>query len=47
MTPKTPLASVFAQGRYVGAIQHRGPKGYEAVTDDAVRLVRDDYPAGF
>jgi hypothetical protein len=30
----TPLASVFASGRYVGAILHRGPKGYEAVGED-------------
>jgi hypothetical protein len=29
----TPLASVFASGRYVGAILHRGPKGYEAVAE--------------
>ena len=28
------MASVFAQGRYVGAILHRGPKGFEAVSDD-------------
>jgi hypothetical protein len=28
------LASVFAQGRYVGAILHRGCKGYEAVSED-------------
>jgi hypothetical protein len=27
------MASVFAQGRYVGAILHRGPKGYEALGD--------------
>jgi hypothetical protein len=31
---ETPLASVFSGGRYVGAILHRGPKGYEAVADD-------------
>jgi hypothetical protein len=30
----TPLASVFASGRYVGAILHRGPKGYEAIGED-------------
>jgi hypothetical protein len=30
----TPLASVFASGRYVGAILHRGPKGYEAVAEN-------------
>jgi hypothetical protein len=29
----TPLASVFSQGRYVGAILHRGCKGYEAVAE--------------
>jgi hypothetical protein len=29
-----PLASVFAQGRYVGAILHRGCKGFEAVGED-------------
>jgi hypothetical protein len=29
----TPLASVFSQGRYVGAILHRGPKGFEAVAE--------------
>jgi hypothetical protein len=29
----TPLASVFASGRYVGAILHRGPKGFEAVAE--------------
>ena len=34
MTQETPLASVFAQGRYVGAILHRGPKGYEAIAED-------------
>jgi hypothetical protein len=28
---ETPLASVFASGRYVGAILHRGPKGFEAM----------------
>jgi hypothetical protein len=28
------VASVFAQGRYVGAILHRGPKGYEALGED-------------
>jgi hypothetical protein len=28
------MASVFAQGRYVGAILHRGPKGYEAIGED-------------
>ena len=28
------MASVFAQGRYVGAILHRGPKGFEAVGED-------------
>ena len=32
---ETPLASVFSAGRYVGAILHRGPKGFEAVADDA------------
>jgi hypothetical protein len=30
----TPLASVFSQGRYAGAILHRGPKGFEAVGED-------------
>jgi hypothetical protein len=30
---ETPLASVFASGRYVGAILHRGPNGYEAVAE--------------
>jgi hypothetical protein len=34
MTPETPMASVFAQGRYVGAILHRGPKGFEAIGED-------------
>jgi hypothetical protein len=29
----TPLASVFSAGRYVGAILHRGCKGYEAVAE--------------
>ena len=33
MNESTPLASVFASGRYVGAILHRGPKGYEAIGD--------------
>ena len=28
------MASVFAQGRYVGAILHRGTKGFEAVGED-------------
>jgi hypothetical protein len=27
------MASVFAQGRYVGAILHRGVAGYEAIGD--------------
>jgi hypothetical protein len=31
---ETPLASVFASGKYVGAILHRGPKGFEAIADD-------------
>ena len=31
---ETPMASVFAQGRYCGAILHRGPKGFEAVGED-------------
>ena len=31
---ETPLASVFAQGRYVGAILSRGVCGYEAVGAD-------------
>ena len=31
---ETPLASVFAQGRYCGAILHSGPKGYEAIDED-------------
>jgi hypothetical protein len=31
---ETPLASVFSACRYVGAILHRGPKGFEAVADD-------------
>jgi hypothetical protein len=30
------LASVFAQGRYVGAILHRGCKGFEAVSEDNI-----------
>jgi hypothetical protein len=30
----TPLASVFAAGLYVGAILHRGPKGFEAIAAD-------------
>jgi hypothetical protein len=34
MTQETPMASVFAQGRYVGAILHRGPKGFEAIGED-------------
>jgi hypothetical protein len=29
----TLLASVFSKGRYVGAILHRGPMGYEAVDE--------------
>jgi hypothetical protein len=33
--PLTALASVFAQGRYVGAILLRGPKGFEALGDGA------------
>jgi hypothetical protein len=32
----TLLASVFASGRYVGAILHRGPKGFEAIGADSV-----------
>jgi hypothetical protein len=31
---ETPLASVFAQGRYVGAILSRGVRGYEAIGED-------------
>jgi hypothetical protein len=31
---ETPLASVFSGGRYVGAILHRGPEGFEAVADN-------------
>jgi hypothetical protein len=31
---ETPLVSVFASGRYVGAILHRGPKGFEAMGED-------------
>ena len=31
MTQETLLASVFAKGRYCGAILCRGPKGYEAI----------------
>jgi hypothetical protein len=31
---ETPFASVFASGKYVGAILHRGPKGFEAAADD-------------
>jgi hypothetical protein len=34
MTQETPLASVFSSGKYVGAILHRGPKGFEAVGED-------------
>jgi hypothetical protein len=30
---ETPLASVFAQGKYIGAILHRGCKGFEAVAE--------------
>jgi hypothetical protein len=30
----TPLASVFSQGRYCGAILHRGVRGYEAIGED-------------
>ena len=30
---ETLLASVFSKGRYVGAILHRGPMGYEAVDE--------------
>ena len=30
---ETPLASVFAQGRYVGAILSRGCKGFEAIAE--------------
>ena len=33
MTMESLLASVFAQGKYCGAILSRGPKGYEAVDD--------------
>jgi hypothetical protein len=33
MSEHPPLASVFSQGRYVGAILHRGPKGFEAIGD--------------
>jgi hypothetical protein len=29
-----PLASVFASGKFVGSILHRGPKGYEAIGED-------------
>jgi hypothetical protein len=31
---ETPLASVFTSGRYVGAILHRGPSGFEAIGED-------------
>ena len=31
---ETPLASVFAQGRYVGAILSRGVRGFEAIDED-------------
>jgi hypothetical protein len=31
---ETPLASVFAQGRYVGAILSREVCGYEAIGED-------------
>jgi hypothetical protein len=34
MTINTPPASVFASGRYVGTILHRGPKGFEAIGED-------------
>jgi hypothetical protein len=34
MTQETPLASVFSCGKYIGAILHRGPKGYEAIGED-------------
>ena len=30
----TLLASVFSKGRYVGAILHRGPMGYEAIGEE-------------
>ena len=32
------MASVFASGRYVRAILHRGCKGLEAVTDDGANF---------
>jgi hypothetical protein len=31
---ETPMASVFAQGHYVGAILTRGCKGFEAIGED-------------
>ena len=31
---ETPLASVFSCGKYIGAILHRGPNGFEAVSED-------------
>ena len=34
MTQEAPLASVFACGKFVGSILHRGPKGFEAVSED-------------
>ena len=33
MTQEAPLASVFAQGRYCGAILSSGPKGFEAIAE--------------
>jgi hypothetical protein len=34
------MASVFAQGRYVGAILHRGPKGFEAIGETQADIAR-------
>jgi hypothetical protein len=34
MTQEAPLASVFACGKFVGSILHRGPKGFEAIGED-------------
>jgi hypothetical protein len=30
---ETPLASVFAQGHFVGTVLSRGPKGFEAIAE--------------
>jgi hypothetical protein len=35
MTQEAPLASVFACGKFVGSILHRGVRGFEAIGEDS------------